>query len=167
MLTIALKNLSLPVLDNVEKFISSRDHPTLITNFQYVRGMEFENVIVVVEPDEYYLKHYIPEAITRCTTNLYLMLLEDKNKRKKEETVKGIVEQLQQYDPPVIEKLIIEKCKECDKDSNFYCYDSDENPRRLGLNKSSQQFKKMKEFFDSTGFIGEDKDISMADKKRM
>ena len=167
MLTIALKNLSLPVLDNVEKFISSKDHPTLITNFQYVRGMEFENVIVVVEPDEYYLKHYIPEAITRCTTNLYLMLLEDKNKKKKEETVKGIVEQLQQYDPPVIEKLIIEKCKECDKDSNFYCYDSDENPRRLGLNKSSQQFKKMKEFFDSTGFIGEDKDISIADKKRM
>ena len=167
MLTIALKSLSLPVLDNVEKFISSRDHPTLITNFQYVRGMEFENVIVVVDPDEYYLKHYIPEAITRCTTNLYLMLLEDKNKKKKEETMKGIVEQLQQYDPPVIEKLIIEKCKECDKDSNFYCYDSDENPRRLGLNKSSQQFKKMKEFFDSTGFIGEDKDINIADKKRM
>ena len=166
-LTIALKNLSLPVLDNVEKFISSRDHPTLITNFQYVRGMEFENVIVVVDPDEYYLKHYIPEAITRCTTNLYLMLLEDKKKKKKEETVKGIVEQLEQYDPPVIEKLIIENCKECDKDSNFYCYSSDVYPRRLGLNKSSQQFKKMEEFFDSTGLIGEEKDISMTYKKRM
>ena len=129
-LTTALKTLRLTVLDNVETFISSRDHPTLITNFQYVRGMEFENVIVVVDPDEYYLKHYIPEAITRCTTNLYLMLLEDKKKKKKEETVKGIVEQLEQYNPPVIEKMIIGKCKECDKDSNFYCYDSDVNPRR-------------------------------------
>ena len=127
--------------------------------------MEFENVIVVIDPDEYYLKHYIPEAITRCTTNLYLMLLEDKKKKKKEETAKGIVEQLEQYDPPVIEKLIIEKCKECDKDSNFYCYNSDVYPRRLGLSKSSQQFKKMKEFFNSTGLIGEEKDVSMTDKK--
>ena len=165
-LTKALETLSIPVLDDVEKFMRSKDHPTLITNFQYVRGMEFENVIVVVDPDEYYLKQYLPEAITRCTTNLCLMLLEDKKKKRKEETVKGIVERLEECDPTVVEKLIIEKCKECDEDSNFYCYNNNVKPERLGINELSQHFKKLEESFDSTCWSGEDAASNIADSKR-
>ena len=56
---------------------------TLIVNFQYVRGMEFENVIIVADPDEYFLKHYFPEALARCTKNLALIMLENKKKKKK------------------------------------------------------------------------------------
>ena len=165
-LTKALQMLSVPVLDNVEAFMSSKDHPTLITNFQYIRGMEFENVVVVVDPDEYYLKQYFPEAITRCTSNLCLMLLEDKKKKRKEETVKGIVERLEQCDPIVVEKLIIEKCKKCDKYSNFYCYDNDVKPKRLGINESSQQLKKFEEVFDLTWSLEEDATSNIADSKR-
>ena len=165
-LTKALETLSIPVLDNVEKFMSSKDHPTLITNFQYVRGMEFENLIIVVDPDEYYLKQYFPEAITRCTTNLCLMLLEDKKKKRKKETVKGIVERLEKCDPKVVEKLIIEKCKECDEDSNFYCYNNDVKPERLGINELSQHFKKLEESFDLTWSSGEDAASNIADSKQ-
>ena len=165
-LTKALETLSIPVLDNVEKFMSSNDHPTLITNFQSVRGMEFENVIVVVDPDEYYLKQYFPEAITRCTANLCLMLLEDKKKKRKKETVKGIVERLEKCDPKVVEKLIIEKCRECDEDSNFYCYNNDVKPERLGINELSQHFKKLEESFDLTWSSGEDAASNIADSKQ-
>ena len=165
-LTKALEMLSVPVLDDVETFMSSKDHPALITNFQYIRGMEFENVIVAVDPDEYYLKQYFPEAITRCTANLCLMLLEDKKKKRKEETVKGIVERLEQCDPVVVEKLIIERCKECDKYSSFYCYNNDVKPKRLGINESSQQIKKLEESFNSTWSPEEVAESNIADSRR-
>ena len=162
----AFEMLSIPVLDDVEIFMSSKGNPALITNFQYIRGMEFENVIVLVDPDEYYLKQYFPEAITRCTTNLCLMLLEDKKKKKKEETVKGMAERLEECDPIVVEKLIIEKCKECDIHSNFYCYKNNGKPKRIGINELSQQFKELEKSFDSVWSSEEDATSSIAASKQ-
>ena len=40
--------------------------------------------------------------------------------------------------------------QKCGKDSNFYCFNSDIKHKRLGINKLSEKFKKMKEFFNSS-----------------
>ena len=149
-LTEALECISVPVLDDVKTFMGGKGNLTLIANFQYVRGMEFENVIVALDSGDFSLRHYIPEAIARCTTNLCLMLLDHPKKIRKERTVLGIVKELEHRSPAVIEKLIIEKCKTCGKDSNFYCFNSDIKHKRLGINKLSEKFKKMKEFFNSS-----------------
>lgn len=145
----ALKNiLPLSVSFDVQKFIDKKSNSVLITNFQYVRGMEFENVIVVVDPDEYFLKQYFPEAMSRCTRNLSLIVLEDKNLKKKEETVKGILELFEKQEPSVVEKWVTEKCKKCKKRSNYYCYKSDGNNKRVGINVLSDEFKEMKKHFE-------------------
>ena len=160
-LTKALECISVPVLDDVKTFMGGKGNLTLITNFQYVRGMEFENVIVALDSGDFSLRHYIPEAITRCTTNLCLMLLDHPKKIRKERTVLGIVKELEHPCPAVIEKLIIEKCKTCGKDSNFYCFNSDIKHKRLGINKLSEKFKKMEESFNSSQSDEQDRATSI------
>ena len=83
----ALESIYLTVLNDVQEYMNRKGNITLTVNFQYVRGMEFENVIIVADPDEYILKHYFPEALARSTKNLALIMLEDKNRKKKEKTV--------------------------------------------------------------------------------
>ena len=145
----ALRNvLPLSVSFDVQKFIDKKSNSVLVTNFQYVRGMEFENVIVMIDPDEYFLKQHFPEAMSRCTRNLSLIVLEDKNLKKKEETVKGILELFEKQEPSVVEKWVTEQCKKCKKRSNYYCYKSDGNNKRVGINVLSDEFKEMKKHFE-------------------
>ena len=113
--------LPLSYTPNVQDFLSKKNNCCLVTNFCHVRGMEFENVIVMVDPEEYFLKHYLPEAIARCTNNLSLIMLQDKNTRKKEETVKDAVGSLQQQEPSVFEEWITEICSKCKRESKYYC----------------------------------------------
>ena len=110
--------------------------------------MEFENVIVMVDPEEYFLKHYLPEAIARCTNNLSLIMLQDKNMRKKEETVKDAVGSLQQQEPSVFEEWITEICNKCKKESKYYCSKSHGYKRYLGINILSAEFREMEKHFN-------------------
>ena len=145
----ALKNvLPLSVSFDVQKFTDKKSNSVLVTNFQYVRGMEFENVIVMIDPDEYFLKQYLPEAMSRCTRNLSLIVLKDKNLKKKEETVKGVLELFEKQEPSIVEKWVTEQCKKCKKKSNYYCYKSDGNNKRVGINVLSEEFKQMKKHFE-------------------
>ena len=49
--------------------------------------------------------------------------------------------------PPVTEKWIIEECKKCKAESNFYCYNKDRTMTRLGINILSDKFRKMEKDF--------------------
>ena len=95
------------------------------------------------------------------------MLLEYSKKKKEIRTVVDIIKQLEDHTPAVIEKLIIETCNTCGKDSNLYCFDSGINPKRLGINKSSQKFKKMEESFNSSQSDEQDRAISIDVSKQM
>ena len=112
--------------------------------------MEFENVIVMVDPEEYFLKHYLPEAIARCTNNLSLIMLQDKNVGNKEETVKYAVESLKQQEPSVFEEWITEICEKCKKGSKYYCSKIYGHKRCLGINILSTKFREMEKYFKST-----------------
>ena len=163
----ALSILSVPFLCNVQQFVRDKKSKTLITNFQYVRGMEFENVVIVLDPEEYFLKQYLPEAITRCTNNLAMIMLEDKKLKGKEDTVKGVVELLEQKEPPVVEKWITRKCKKCGKHSSYYCQKNDGNIKCIGINTSSSKFKEMQNHFNSSSTVPADEDFTVSDTEHV
>ena len=140
-------NLPLSYTFTVQDFLSKKNNCSLVTNFRHVRGMEFENVIVMADPQEYFLKHYLPEAIARCTNNLSLIMLQDKNVAKKEETVKDAVESLQQQEPLVFEEWITEICEKCKKGNKYYCFKSCGHKRYIGINILSAEFRKMEKHF--------------------
>ena len=71
---------------NIEEYLQKNDDPQMIlsSNFRSVNGMEFDHVVIAVSQSEYYLKYYLPQAISRCTFALTLVLLpKDKIKSKK------------------------------------------------------------------------------------
>ena len=151
-LNVAFKsvNLALSVSMNVQHFISKKNSNTLVASFRHVRGMEFENVILLVDPEEYFLKHYLSEAIARCTSNLSLIMLQSKIISKKEETAKEIVGLLQQQEPTVVEMWITKKCKKCRKRSRYYCGKKDGHITYLGINILSDEFRKMEVYSNPT-----------------
>ena len=80
------KNLS--ITDDVRKFLSrSNENLILIRNYNWVRGLEFPNVIVILDEDEYHLKQFIPEAMARCIKNLSIIIKASKNEIEGHDTV--------------------------------------------------------------------------------
>ena len=147
----ALKHFSRSYTDDVKDYMTKNDISILVTNFRFVRGMEFENVCVMVDADEYYLKHFVPEAIGRCTRNLSLLLLGRTSSNSKEGTVQEIVDLLEQQEPLVVEKWITERCK-CNRRNKFYCRKIDGNLTRVGIDVLSDKFVQMnKKYLASNG----------------
>ena len=105
----------------------------------------------MVDADEYYLKHFVPEAIGRCTRNLSLLLLGRTSSNSKEGTVQEIVDLLEQQEPLVVEKWITERCK-CNRRNKFYCRKIDGNLTRVGIDVLSDKFVQMnKKYLASNG----------------
>ena len=113
------------------------------------------------------MKQYLPEAITRCTNNLAMIMLEDKKLKGKEDTVKGVVELLEQKEPPVVEKWITRKCKKCGKHSSYYCQKNDGNIKCIGINTSSSKFKEMQNHFNSSSTVPADEDFTVSDTEHV
>ena len=63
--------------------------------------MEFDHVVILLNSSEYYLKYYLPQAISRCTHDLNFVLLprEERNKESirnigSNQTVENIIDEL-------------------------------------------------------------------------
>ena len=160
-------NLTFPVSLNVQDFVSKESKYLLVTNFRHVRGMEFENVIVMVDPEEYFLKHYLPEAIARCTSNLSLIMLGDKNLKKEEETIKEIIKLLQQKEPSTFEMWTTAKCEKCRKRTRYYCCNNDKHITCLGINIWSDEFKRMEKHFNPTLPVAVDEAMTATDAEQV
>ena len=136
-----LKFISTKVEFDVEKFKKGkRSKCLLISNYNYVRGMECENIIILLDPDEYCLKHHIPECITRCTKNLAIVLLPDRQLRSEEDTVKGIIRDWENKD--VVLKYVVDLKDESQKNSR-YCSRGDEG--EIIINVNSKEYKSLKQ----------------------
>ena len=107
------------------------------SNVSSVNGMEFDHVIILVNQSEYYLKYYLPQAISRCTYDLTFVLLpKDKMNIRKgslqklsylfsksknyeaKETVASMVEQLKREN--LVNQVGVAECKACE--GNCYSY---------------------------------------------
>ena len=64
----------LRITESVWEFMScNNENLVLIVNYRYVRGMEFSNVMIFLDANEYHLKQFIPEAMVRCQRNLTII----------------------------------------------------------------------------------------------
>ena len=81
--------------DDVEKFLASRSDKNivLVSSYNTVKGLEFSEILLILEKDEYYLNQYIPEATTRCTSNLSVLVRPSWNQKNRNlsNTVKTLV----------------------------------------------------------------------------
>ena len=117
------------------------------SSFRSVNGMEFDHVVIVVNESEYYLKYYLPQAISRCTHDLTFVLLPKKKldmakglllHDKTKETVANMVEELKRE--CLVKQVVIAECNDCKK--NCYCFPKGaEDKQKFGVHTHSQQYK--------------------------
>ena len=146
---------------NVEVHLnkSNQSKRILCSNFRSVCGMEFDNVVIVLSQLEYYLKYYLPQAISRCTYDLTIVLLPEQKmsimkssfqKLKKvfsrtrneenKETVANIMEELKRE--CLVKKVVVAECKACEKSSNCYSISNEtKNSLTFDVHTHSDQYQ--------------------------
>ena len=101
------------VTNNVGEFLRNSGHMVLVTNYNCVTGLEFSEVLLILDADEYHLKQFIPEAMARCMNNLTI-LVRPKHKRNLEsDTVKNLADHWEVFNEtgkPVMGILALKVC---------------------------------------------------------
>ena len=62
------------VTNEVGKFFRNPGNRVLLNNYSCVKGLEFSEVLLILDEDEYHLKQFIPEAMARCMSNLTILV---------------------------------------------------------------------------------------------
>ena len=66
---------TLTVTIKVEEFLKDTSkNLVLVKNLKFLRGLEFSKVLLILESNEHHLRHFIPEAIARCKSNLTILI---------------------------------------------------------------------------------------------
>ena len=146
---------------DIEEYLQKNNQSKVIlsSNFHLVNGMEFDHVVIVFNHSEYYLKYYLPQAISRCAFDLTLIMLpKDKinvkggflqrffnffprfrNERNKE-TVAGMIEELKLK--CLVKQVVVSECRGCE--STCDCYSISEvtdNIKAFVVHTHSGQYK--------------------------
>ena len=117
-----------------------------------VNGMEFDHVVIVVRQSEYYLKHYIPLPISRCTYDLTLILLAkgknvDENdfpgKSKEDENKETVVDMIDDLKRKcLVKEMVVAECQTCGVQNYCYCIsDETHNKSVFGVHTHSDGYK--------------------------
>ena len=91
------------------------DGYVLLTDNKGFRGMEEEEVLIFLEKNEYYHRHYLPESISRATAKLSLIVVE-KPTDKSIDTLPTLRELLDENLDKLVEKILL--CTEEDPDND-------------------------------------------------
>ena len=147
--------------EDMERYLQEKEKSKMIfaSNFRSVNGMEFDHVVIFVSQSEYFLQHYLPQAISRCTLDLTLVLLPKENGNAKEgllqklsrlfpstrseknkETVANMIEELKRES--LVKQLVVAECKTCEKNSYDVFYNETDDMERLEVHTHSDQHKK-------------------------
>ena len=86
----------LTVTNDVREFLRNSGSMVLINNYNCVKGLEFSEVLLLLDEDEYFLKHFIPEAIARCMNNLTILVKPKHKGYRKSDTVRDLVHHWQE-----------------------------------------------------------------------
>ena len=62
---------------NKYEVFQSPEKSILVCSYANFRGLEHANITIVIERDIYYEQHYLVETIARCTTDLYIVVLQN------------------------------------------------------------------------------------------
>ena len=119
----------------------------LVTDFRSVKGLEFSNVVLLLNENEYHCKHFLSEAITRCMSKLSIFLVSCYEEFNKSGTALTIAEDWEQIDSPrwknpILNTMILEFCSDryCEN-GEIYC----ENERSKCLQESPKFYEKLHE----------------------
>ena len=156
--------------ESIERYLEAERNPSKMIfsgNFRSVNGLEFDHVLIFTNYSEYYLKHYLPQVITRCTYNLKLVLLPKEKrcfkngfrttlykcfprnkKNAAKDTVANIVNELKkEY---LMERIIVTDCQACEKDHNCNSFETD--IMTFKVHTHSDQYKKIIELKEKPDF---------------
>ena len=96
------------VTNIVGEFLQTSSNMVLVNNYNCVKGLEFSEVLLLLDADEYHLKQFIPEAMARCMNNLTILVRTKRKRNVKSDTVKDLVDHWEQSNEtgnPVLEML--------------------------------------------------------------
>ena len=95
------------VTNNVREFLRNSGNMVLVSNYNCVTGLEFSEVLLILDDDEYYLKQFIPEAMARCMVDLTILVTPKQKGNFKSDTVIDLANHWQVFNEtgPVIEML--------------------------------------------------------------
>ena len=72
-----LKSISqiLKMTINLEKYMKHKsENLVLVKQLNFLRGLEFSKVLLILDSNEHHLRHFIPDAIARCMENLTILI---------------------------------------------------------------------------------------------
>ena len=149
--------------EDIEGYLenSKKSKMIFVSNFWSVNGMEFDHVVIVSQ-SEYFLQHYLPQAISRCTFDLTLVLLPNEKEDTKEgiiqkiwnffsrtiteetkETVANMIEELKRQS--LVKQVVVAECKACEEN---YCYsisNETDNKDKFEVHTHSDQYKEYRQ----------------------
>ena len=64
-------------LTNEYRALNATKKSVLVCSYRTFRGMEHPKVTIVIDRDIYYVQHYLVETLSRCTTDLCVVVLEN------------------------------------------------------------------------------------------
>ena len=85
----------------------------LVNNYNCVKGLEFSEVLLILDADEYHLKQFIPEAMARCMNNLMILVRPKHKGNPKSDTVTDLADHwqgLNKTGKPVMKTLSLKVC---------------------------------------------------------
>ena len=152
---------SLSIVDDVDDFFSDNNEGVvLVKNYNCVRGIEFSDVILILDANEYHLKQFIPEAMARCLCNLSIIIKPAENGKDRQDSVMDLMEYWENVNQEEEEKKFIRilKLQFCKCTSTTACSSRagyknqdyqkvrDENASACyKIHKNCQSYKKMSE----------------------
>ena len=57
-----------------KRILRSSSNMVLVNNYSCVKGLEFSEVLLILDADEYHLKQFIPEAMAKCMDNVSILV---------------------------------------------------------------------------------------------
>ena len=103
---------SLTMTNETKEFLEdANENLVLVKNVNFLRGLEFPKVLLILDSDEHHLRHLIPEAIARCTSNLSILIRPPDQGIKKSDTVADLAEEWEKHlDDGILRMLEIGFC---------------------------------------------------------
>ena len=96
---------ALALTDDVERFLTdTNDNMVLVNSYDIVKGLEFSEVLLILEKDEHHQKQYIPEAIARCRSHLFVLVRPPWKEKNQNKTVKHLVDHWKKINNEKIKK---------------------------------------------------------------
>ena len=145
-----LKNVSpsLKVTNKTEEFLKdTNQNLVLVKNLNFLRGLAFSKVLLILDSDEHHLRHLIPEAIARCTRNLSVLIRPPVHGIHKPNTVADLADEWEKnLDSNILRIHKIGFCLEpsCNKKKDqqeAYCKDEIMFGTSYGIHKNSKLYR--------------------------